>query len=879
MKQTFISILIIGILGLYHLNAQQWGAYTLYSTQNSTSAYLVDTNGTTFHQWSFGSNAKTGYSSYLLPGGTIVRAVAKTGNSFNGGGVCGQIQKVDYNNNVLWSYVYSTSSYCSHHDLCWMPNGNVLLIAYESKTAAQVQQAGCSYNNTMWPDKIVEIHQTGATTGEVVWEWHVWDHLCQSLYPAKDNYVTSILEHPELLNINYNPQKDWMHVNGIDYNPQLDQIVFSAHNMNEIYVIDHSTTTAEAAGHTGGNSGKGGDFLYRWGNPAAYQASGTNVFHVVHDAHWIPEGCPNAGYLVAFNNNGVSNNQSTVDMINPPYDGYNYSHTPGTAYQPSTYTLRHLCNGHSNGQSSSQQLPNGNMHVCIAEAGFIYEVSPTNQLLWSKQLSGQAVQSFRYSECHVTGALSATASATPNQICSAGTSQLNVTATGGSSYSYSWTSNPVGFTSNIQNPLVSPTETTTYTATVSSDGCDATASVTVVVGTQPTVTASASPNAICSGESSQLNAVATGGTSYAYSWTSNPQGFTSNLQNPVVTPSVTTTYYVTVNSGGCTDEDAVTVTVNPAPTVNATASTSAICAGESVTLNAAASGGTNYTYSWTSNPPGFSSNLQNPVASPTVTTTYYVTVTSAGCSGTDFVTVTVNPVPSVTASASDTEICEGESVTLNAAASGGSNYSYSWTSDPPGFTSNLQNPSVVPTITTTYTVEVTSAGCTGSDFVMVTVFPVPEKPTITQNENTLVSSYETGNQWFFDGEPIENATGQIYTPTVTGWYQVQVTDENGCESSLSDAYYFTVTGVNQNAKTSQMRLFPNPTDGLLKIDQTFASGAQFSLTIYDPMGNTVYEENNPLSADFSAHEEGIYFYTIKTQHGELFTGKIILIKK
>ena len=311
MKRTTLFTIIILLVFISPLCAQQWGAYTLYSTQNSTSAYLVDTNGTTFHQWSFASNAKTGYSSYLLPGGTIVRAVARQGNSFNGGGITGQFQKVDYNNNVLWTYTYSTTSYCSHHDICPMPNGNVLLIAYESKTAAQVQQAGCSQNITMWPDHIVEVHQTGATTGEIVWEWHVWDHLCQNYNPAKDNYVTSIVEHPELLNINYQTQKDWMHMNGIDYNPQLDQIVFSSHNLNEIYVIDHSTTTEEAAGHTGGNSGKGGDFLYRWGNPAAYQASGTNVFHVVHDAHWIPEGCPNAGYLVAFRGYGYNCNHHT----------------------------------------------------------------------------------------------------------------------------------------------------------------------------------------------------------------------------------------------------------------------------------------------------------------------------------------------------------------------------------------------------------------------------------------------------------------------------------------------------------------------------------------------------------------------------------------
>lgn len=93
--------------------------------------------------------------------------------------------------------------------------------------------------------------------------------------PSAANYQTSIVNHPELLNINYLTQKDWLHCNGVDYNPILDQVVISSHNTNEWYVIDHSTTTAQAASHSGGNSGKGGDFLYRWGNPAAYQATGT----------------------------------------------------------------------------------------------------------------------------------------------------------------------------------------------------------------------------------------------------------------------------------------------------------------------------------------------------------------------------------------------------------------------------------------------------------------------------------------------------------------------------------------------------------------------------------------------------------------------------
>lgn len=400
MKKLIISTACL--LGMLSAKAQQWGDYTLYSVQNSSSTFLLDTNGTTVKTWTHSASAKTGYSSYLMPGGTLVRAVVRTGNSFNGGPICGQVQKVDYAGNVTWDFVYSTTDYCTHHDIHPMPNGNVLLIAYERKTAAQATQAGSSQSIEMWPDKIVEIQPTGATSGTVVWEWHAWDHLVQNVNAAKDNYQTSISAHPELLNINQNTQKDWLHMNGLDYNPILDQISFSCHNLSEMFVIDHSTTTAEAASHSGGNSGKGGDILYRWGKPANYGATGTAVLNVVHDAHWIPEGCPNRGRLVAFNNYGTSN-KSTIDQVDLPQAGYTYSLTSG-AFTPASYTQRLVCTAQGSNMGNSQQLPNGNQLICVATSGLMYEVDAAGATLWSKTATGAVPQAFRYNQCYVSNA-------------------------------------------------------------------------------------------------------------------------------------------------------------------------------------------------------------------------------------------------------------------------------------------------------------------------------------------------------------------------------------------------------------------------------------------------------------------------------------------
>lgn len=415
MKSGLLSLL--AVFALLRADAQQWGNYTLYSVQNATTAYLIDTLNVNYHTWT-GLTGQTAYSNYMLPGGTLLRTVKTSNSVFSGGGMAGRVQKVDYNGTLLWDYTYSTTTVCSHHDICAMPNGNVLLIAYELKNAAASTAAGSNYNGTLWPDHIVEVQPTGTTTGTIVWEWHLWDHLCQDDNANGGNYVNSVAAHPELYDINavtLNSQtKDFWHMNGIDYNPMLDQIVVSAHNTNEFYVIDHSTTTAEAASHSGGRGGRGGDFLYRWGNPDRYDHSGSANFNVLHDAHWIPQDCPNAGRLVALNNKGISANTSCVDEVMPPYNGFNYSYTTNVAYLPSIYNERTACTGGTSNMGNSQQLPNGNMLICLALSGTMYEIDANGNTLWSKTASGSVAQAFRYSACQVTSAAPAIPTITAN---------------------------------------------------------------------------------------------------------------------------------------------------------------------------------------------------------------------------------------------------------------------------------------------------------------------------------------------------------------------------------------------------------------------------------------------------------------------------------
>ena len=184
---------------------------------------------------------------------------------------------------------------------------------WEAKTAAEARRVGrrptSIPSNGVWPDMLIEFEPQRPNGARIVWEWHMWDHLIQNIDPTLENYADPAT-HPERININGGTSgggaflRDMFHTNAVDYNPELDQIILSVPTFDEVWVIDHSTTTQEAAGRTGGRSGKGGDLLYRWGNPQAY-GRGTaedQLLGFQHDARWIPQGRPGAGHITVFSN-------------------------------------------------------------------------------------------------------------------------------------------------------------------------------------------------------------------------------------------------------------------------------------------------------------------------------------------------------------------------------------------------------------------------------------------------------------------------------------------------------------------------------------------------------------------------------------------------
>ncbi len=349
-------------------------------------------------------------------------------------------------------------------------------------------------------------------------------------------------------------------------------------------------------------------------------------------------------------------------------------------------------------------------------------------------------------------------------------SSTSLSASGGINYSWS----PASGLSNaaIANPIAQPTVTTNYIVTVTDvNGCINTDNIQVTVNTAPPIN-SGSDKVICEGDSTTL--LASGATNY--SW--NPSNTLSNasIANPQAKPTVTTQYIVTGDNGGCPNSDTLTVFVNSKPIINAGNDVS-VCNGKPATLGA--SGGINYI--WTPASGLSATNIANPIANPTITTSYTVTATNnSGCSAKDNILVSVSANPTANAG-NDISICKGTGMMLN--ATGGSTYSWS-----PSFglsNSNIANPTANPAITTSYTVTVIDAGgCQATDVVNIAVnsLPIVNAGTdkiicngdSTQLQASGAASYSWSSPSFLTSSNISNPLA--YPNTTTNFV---VTGNNG----------------------------------------------------------------------------------------------------
>ena len=346
----------------------------------------------------------------------------------------------------------------------------------------------------------------------------------------------------------------------------------------------------------------------------------------------------------------------------------------------------------------------------------------------------------------------------------------SITFTGGGATTYTWSggvTNGVPFT-----PVSTGTFTFTVTGTVTATGCQNTASVTVTINNLPTVVATATPDEICIGES----IIFSGSGADTYVWDG---GITNGVPFTPLT-SGTFTYNVTGSIGvsGCDDDASVTITVNPLPAVTAAVSDASICLGETVTFT----GGGAATYSWTG---GVTNGVPfTPVTAETVTYTVTGTAAGTGCQNAASVTLVVNPLPTVTASASTISICLTESITFT----GGGATTYTWTG---GVTNGVPfTPVSSGTFTFTVTGTVTATGCQNTASVTVTVNDLPSVvATATPDEicigESIIFTGSGADSYVWDGGITD---GVAFTPLTSGTFTYNVTGSigvSGCDDEAS----------------------------------------------------------------------------------------------
>lgn len=376
----FFSVLVKSqtTIGLLHHDINVSDGYVLFGHKQDNDVYLINTCGEVVNHWL--TDNRLGVA-YLLDSGNLLKS---------GGGF---LELRDWDNNLLWKVDLTAFGLEQHHDIEPLPNGNILVLSRDIYTAAEAIAEGRDpllIGTELRSEKIVEIQPVGTNSMTVVWEWKIWDHLVQDYSFSQPNYGV-VADHPELLNLNLGTSSsNWIHANAVEYNEDLDQIVFSSRKMNEIYIIDHSTTTIEAASHTGGNSGMGGDILWRWGNPINYnQGIATDQkLYGQHDPKWIPTGYPNAGKLSLYNNGtGRTPVYSSIHIIDTGVDmSGNYSISGSFLPTDFFYSWDGDILGttvFSNSQSGLNVQPNGNFLICETIPGRISEIEPSGNVVWS----------------------------------------------------------------------------------------------------------------------------------------------------------------------------------------------------------------------------------------------------------------------------------------------------------------------------------------------------------------------------------------------------------------------------------------------------------------------------------------------------------------
>lgn len=339
--------------------------YNLFPVYFSNETHLITNEGEIVHTWK--SDYHPGLFAHLMPDGTLVRGIRVPDQAILFAGSTGGFERLDWDGNVLQRYIKNDqeSGECLSHAFCPMPNGNTLVICLERKSNEEAYARGRipgtlpehgemfanKIHKGLYLDYLMEIDPQN----NVVWEWHLWDHVGDA---------------PDQFNLNYTlppahgyfSTVDWVHFNAVDYNPRTDQIVVTCRNFGEFVIIDR----------------KSGKIVHRWGNPCthlrgkapSYCDDGDEQLFGPHNAHFLPN-----DHIQVFDNGCMrpQGNRSRVVEVDPV--------SGAIIWQYKSLFPYNFC---SPFQSSTQRLPNGNVLVCASGPGQVFEVTtgPEPMVVW-----------------------------------------------------------------------------------------------------------------------------------------------------------------------------------------------------------------------------------------------------------------------------------------------------------------------------------------------------------------------------------------------------------------------------------------------------------------------------------------------------------------
>ncbi|MCK6641873.1 MAG: hypothetical protein L6Q81_17490 [Bacteroidia bacterium] len=394
--------------------------------------------------------------------------------------------------------------------------------------------------------------------------------------------------------------------------------------------------------------------------------------------------------------------------------------------------------------------------------------------------------------------------------------------------------------------------------------------VNVTLNPVPTFALSAN-DSICAGDTTQLIATS---NAITFSWLP-----VSGLNDPsaasvLASPTNSTTYTVTVtDANGCTATGNVQVTVITLPVASA-GSDQSICIGNQVQIGS----GSSFNCSWSPATGLSSASDCQPFASPASNETYILQVTDIyGCIGHDTIIITVNPLPTIALCCS-LVLCPGDTVSLSASSSA---TKISWLPSTDLSSSSGSTVDAFPTTTTTIQVTATdSNGCMMSDSIVLTVYPAPPVPVISQSGLDLMSSETSGIQWYLNGNIINGETGQYHTPLQNGNYTVLYTDSNGC-TATSAVYYFGSVNSPDVIQSSPTAYYGQQQGEIVIMG---LMSENYRMNVYNSLGQIVFTDN-VVSADPTATiryplnlNEGLYVISVEDM-GETIVFRIAIASR